>query len=201
MTALAIVFGLNASLDKTSTNFLIYFTFNDPTILKELTKHAGMTLDPTDPVTSFFAIFSKHNHHTYNHTTDKYSNDKYPPLKSTVGALINVIKGLFINPWNTYFQAKLCQHQDAQICKYAERFHKECSTTAITMAIESTTTTSKTIPHFLNEKLAKECKTFQAKFNTLTQQIRSHQQKNFHLCVHPSTQAKNHTGTPTELWQ
>ena len=190
VTALAIAFGLNASLDKTSTEQLIYFTFKDPTILKELTKHAGMTLDPTDLVTSFFGIFLQHNGHAYNHTTNKYSNDEYPPLKSTVGALINAIKGLFVNPWNTYFQAKLCQHQDAQICKYAESFHKECSTAAIAMAIESTAATSETISDFLDEKLAEEHKTFQATFNTLTQQICSHQQKNFRSGAHPSTQAK-----------
>ena len=80
VTALAIAFGLNASLDKMATKRLIYFTFKDPTFLKEPTKHAGMMLDPTDPVFSFFTIFSKHNGHPYNHTTDKYSNNKYPPL-------------------------------------------------------------------------------------------------------------------------
>ena len=32
----------------------------------------------------------------------------------------------------------------------------------------------------------------------LKQQIDSHQQKTFHLGVSPSTQAKNHTGTPTK---
>ena len=138
-----------------STKHLIYFIFKDPSILKELTKHAGMTLDLTDPVTSFFAIFSQHNGHDYNNTTDKYSDDEYPPLKSTVDALVNAIKGLFINPWNTYFQAKLCQHQDTQICKYAASFHKECSTTAITMAIESTTTTSKTMSDLLNKNLTR----------------------------------------------
>ena len=63
VTALAIVFGLNASLDKMSTKHLIYFTFKDPTILQKLTKHAGMTLDPTDPVAFFFAIYSQHNGH------------------------------------------------------------------------------------------------------------------------------------------
>ena len=115
-----------------------------------------------------------------------------------MGVLINAIKGLFINPWNTYFQAKLCQHRDAQIHEYAESFHKEHSTDAITMAIESTATTSKTISDLLNKKLIEEHKTFQAKSNMLTQQICSHHQKNFHLGAYPSTQAKNHSGTQTK---
>ena len=170
-----------------STKHLIYFTFKDPTILQKLTKHAGMTLDPTDPVAFFFAIYSQHNGHAYNHTTDKYSDDEYPPLESTVGVLINAIRGLFINPWNTYFQAKLCQHRDAQIHEYAESVHKEHSTAAITMAIESTATTSKTISDLLDKKLIEEHKTFQAKFNMLTQQICSRHQKNFHLGACPST--------------
>ena len=66
------------------------------------------------------------------------------------------------------------------------------------MAIESTTAMSKTISDLLDEKLAEEHKTFQAKFNMLTQQIHSHQQKIFHSGVCPSTQANNHTGTPTK---
>ena len=107
VTAFAIAFGLNASLDKMSTKHLIYFTFKETTILKELTKHTGTTLDPTDPVASFFAIFSKHNGHAHNRTTDKYSDGKYPPLEFTVGALVNAVKGLFVNPWNTYFSSKI----------------------------------------------------------------------------------------------
>ena len=66
------------------------------------------------------------------------------------------------------------------------------------MAIESTTTTSKTVSDLLDEKLTKEHKTFQAMFIMLTQQIHSHQQNNFCLGVCPSTQAKNHTATPTK---
>ena len=57
VTALAIAFGFNASLDKMATTCLIYFTFKDPTVLKELTKHACMMLDTTDPVTLFFILF------------------------------------------------------------------------------------------------------------------------------------------------
>ena len=162
MTAVAIAFGLYASLDKMATKHLIYFTFKDTTILKELTKHAGMMLDPTNPVSFFFTIFSIHNGHSYDHTTDKYSDNEYPPLESTVGALVNAIKGLFINPWNTYLHAKLCQHQYVQICKYVESFHKECSTAAIATEIESTTTASKTVSDLLDKNLAEECKTLQA---------------------------------------
>ena len=98
VTALAIAFGLNTSLGKTATKHLIYFTSKDLTILKELTKHDGMMLDPNDPVSSFFTIFSTHNGHSFNHTTNKYSDIEYPPLESTVGALINSIKSLFVTP-------------------------------------------------------------------------------------------------------
>ena len=42
------------------------------------------------------------------------------------------------------------------------------------MELESTTAASKTILGLLDENLAKECKTFQSKFNMLTQQIHSH---------------------------
>ena len=100
VTALAIVFGFNASLDKMATKCLIYFTFKDPTVLKELTKHASMTLDTTILVASFFITSSKYNGHSYNLTTNKYSDDEYSPLESTVGLLINAIKSLFVNPWN-----------------------------------------------------------------------------------------------------
>ena len=110
VTALAIAFGFNASLDKMATKHPIYFTLKDSTILEELTKHAGMTLDPIDPVSSFFTIFSKHSDHSNNHTIDKYSDD-------TMGSLVNAINGLIVNPWNAYFHAKLCHHQDAQNCK------------------------------------------------------------------------------------
>ena len=158
----------------------------------DLTKHAGMTLDPTDPVTFFSAIFSQHNGHAYNHTIDKYSDNEYPPLESTVGALINAIKGLFINPWNTYFQAKLHLHQDAQIREYAESFQKEHSTTAIAMAIKSTTTTSKPCLTFL----MKTCQRMQDISSDTTNSFTS--TKNFHLGACPSTQAKNHMGTPTK---
>ena len=107
VTALAIVFGFNASLDKMATEHIIYYGFKDPTVLKELTKHAGMMLDTTDLVTSFFIIFSKYNGHSYNLITNKFSDDEYSALDSTVGLLINAIKSLFVNPWNVYFLAKL----------------------------------------------------------------------------------------------
>ena len=117
VTALAIAFGFNASLDKMATKCLgvIYFTFKDPTVLKELTKHARMMLDTTDPVTSFF-IFFPNTMVTLIITTDKYADNEYPPLESTVGLLINATKSLFVNPWNAYFLAKLC-HSDLQVCK------------------------------------------------------------------------------------
>ena len=66
------------------------------------------------------------------------------------------------------------------------------------MELESTTAASKTILDLLDENLAKECKTFQSKFNMLTQQIHSHQQKNSCLGAHPSTQAKNLMCTSTK---
>ena len=121
-----------------------------------------------------------------------------------MGALINAIKGLFINPWNTYFHVKFCQYQDAQIHMYVESFHKESSTAAIAMAIESNTATSKTISDLLDGKLAEECKTFQAKFNTLTQQIHSHQQKLPFGCrsQHPSQKSHGHSyQTYNRHWQ
>ena len=114
-----------------------------------------------------------------------------------MGLLINAIKSLFVNPWNAYFLAKLCQHQDTQICKYAKSFHKEHSTPPIAMDIESTTVASKTILDLLDEKLVAEHKALQAKFSMLTQQIHSCQ-KTSHPGAHPSTQAKNTTGTPAK---
>ena len=67
---------------------------------------------------------------------------------------------LFVNPWNVHFHAKLHQHQDTQIFKYAETFHKECSTAAIAMDIESTTAASGTILDLLDKNSWKKVKLF-----------------------------------------
>ena len=64
------------------------------------------------------------------------------------------------------------------------------------MEIESTTTASRTVSDLLDKKLAEECKTLQAKFNTLMQQICSHQQKTLPfgcMAQHPSQQPHRHS--------
>ena len=159
VTALAIAFGFNASPDKMATKCLgvIYFTFKDPTVLKELTKHARMMLDTTDPVTSFFIFFPNTmatliilpltNTLTMNthHLNLQWVYSSMPPkvYLSTLGMRT------FLPNYVT------------QICKYAKSFHKEHSTTAIAMDIESSTVASKTILDFHDEKLVEEHKAFQ----------------------------------------